>query len=266
MLPGEVFEVMQQQVQDEIQGLSALSPMEQIQEKSKGMKAKDWAKAGTSMCGPLYSGRSDHTGWLHRQQARAKEKGDAVLRKSASAGILRGFLTLKSNESQSPCAEPIQPVHVLAPVNVFAPYDSDIQDEPIDGLWDLAIDSESDSGDQNKTPENTLPCKVPASSSSDIPIPCFHVNLPPPLLKCHKLDIPARQTQEKKKENSKKQEWESSGGLNSLQAKRSHAIERHISASEMVAETSGWAKNWDGQLLRIWMREWVEKRELTSSH
>ncbi|KAJ7571969.1 hypothetical protein C8J56DRAFT_1070479 [Mycena floridula] len=172
MLPGEVFEVMQQQVQDEIQGLSALSPMEQIQEEIQGDEGKGWAKAGTSM-----------------QQARAKEKGDAVLRKSsvimlafstrlpiispsrASAGILRGFLTLKSNESQSPCAEPIQPVHVLAPVNVFAPYDSDIQDEPIDGLWDLAIDSESDSGDQNKTPENTLPCKVPASSSSDIPIP-----------------------------------------------------------------------------------------------
>ncbi|KAF9461189.1 hypothetical protein BDZ94DRAFT_1264200 [Collybia nuda] len=65
-------------------------------------------------------------------------------------------------------------------------------------------------------------------------------------------------------------------GHNGLQAYRARAIQSHlqmvvnngchaIEASEMAAESQGFARKWGGRLVQIWVRRWILWRELPVS-
>ncbi|KZT03874.1 uncharacterized protein LAESUDRAFT_738041 [Laetiporus sulphureus 93-53] len=65
-------------------------------------------------------------------------------------------------------------------------------------------------------------------------------------------------------------------GLNGLQASRAHCIQSHLhmiihnkcsgtEASKLAAESHGFAANWGGRLVHVWVRKWLESRELLES-
>ena len=66
------------------------------------------------------------------------------------------------------------------------------------------------------------------------------------------------------------------GGIRGLQARRTNAIESHLrhvvkngrpfmDASEMAAESNGFAPKWGGRQVRSWTKLWIRTRDLPKS-
>ena len=108
---------------------------------------------------------------------------------------------------------------------------------------------------------------------------------------CRKLDIPVLKAQENVSNECRKQLQQAlddieklikskqtyfDAGQKSLQSYRALAIQSHlrmvvqngrgaVDASEIAAESHGFAKIWGGRLVRQWVRDWIEHRELPTS-
>lgn len=148
-------------------------------------------------------------------------------------------------------------------------------------LSDLSTDNEDVNSGSDADIEDGP--KERNSASSRLPV------VPP--RKRQKLDVPYR-IQRKEKRNQqllalekalddlekliKSKKTKFVGGMQGLQARRTHAIHSHLvmvvknkrsftDGSERAAESNGFSTKWGGRQLRSWSRRWVKTRELPKS-
>ncbi|THH32729.1 hypothetical protein EUX98_g1481 [Antrodiella citrinella] len=117
------------------------------------------------------------------------------------------------------------------------------------------------------------------------------IHLAPPPLKRQRLEVPYREARKQKMQEhrnelttaltiidkrikSAKTEFEA--GTHGLQARRASCIRSHLhmvlhngrtakEASECAAESHGLARRWGGRMVRKWVRDWVDQRDLPNS-
>ncbi|KAF5367771.1 hypothetical protein D9758_009821 [Tetrapyrgos nigripes] len=294
----ETRALLQTEVEEEAAVLESLQTLyEKVNGQAGKMSNKEWKKAETQLKSGVYTGTAKRTQYLHKAKALEKSKEDASLRKSAGADMMRNFFFIKNpapappaapNPSTSPSQPPLSnsESRVTESEEIFTGYLSDL-------VSDDGYESEDDENDENDVP---LPSESTAGSSSQpdtphAPIPQdFGVrNLPAP--KRRKLDVSVLEMRVKKRE-ARRNEWSAAltaiqklnrskkttfhAGRHSLQDYRARAIEstltmvvkrneRFVPASSAAAAAHGFSRGWGGRMVRVWVRVWVEKRELPTS-
>ena len=156
-------------------------------------------------------------------------------------------------------------------------------------LSDLPDDGDDDDNN-NKCPGGGGMSQGEEEAEEDIPKFSARVR-EPPFLKRRRHAIPVRVVRKKRREE-KHNKLEAAlvdmeklvastkdvfdAGRNGLQAYRARAIQshlhmvvrdgrKHVEASQIVAESQQFAKIWGGKLVRQWVKDWVDKRELPTS-
>ncbi|THH21248.1 hypothetical protein EUX98_g8422 [Antrodiella citrinella] len=156
------------------------------------------------------------------------------------------------------------------------------------------VRSASDKSAAESTCDNLNVVTVPLLSAGSLQASAcepLRVRSTAPPLKRQRLEIPYREARKRKQEERRKElttaldmmerlikskKTEFDAGANGVQARRARCIQSHLhtvlhngrdskEASERAAESNGLARKWGERMVRQWVREWVNKRELPNS-
>ncbi|KAJ7708564.1 hypothetical protein B0H14DRAFT_2646573 [Mycena olivaceomarginata] len=243
----DLVQSLQTQLEQEIHALGRATAYETI---NAPISTKNWRQAEANRA-LGYTGNSDRT--KRRREKKARDGADlkAESIKSAPAARFKSFFTnpvASSSTSSTSAPAPAPAVTVQTETPIFTGY-----------LSDLPSDETSSSSSEDE-----------ADEESDKPPPKKRVR--------RKLDVPARTARLLGREKQAKdlqtgltdiEKLISSGVSGAHDPSHLQMVVRNkrkvIKASEIAAESQGFAAKWGGRLVRTWVRYWIKHRQLPVS-
>ncbi|KAF8220442.1 hypothetical protein L208DRAFT_1382661 [Tricholoma matsutake] len=288
-----LVESLQKTLEAELESLRKPTPYEAIKQ---DLSTKNWKKAEQNQ-GFGYGGHSDQTKRCHDKKVHDKEEEDKNLQKFKSASLIWSyFQPTPTAPTPSTVPQPSSIPHgltqtidlaaiptALVVINqsseIFTGYLSDVSD-------DKFMPEDDDHSDGEKEDERVR--NIP--STNEPSVPSFSIQ-PPPSLKQRHLKVPAHVKIQKAREEhqaglalalqdieklirSKRDIFEA--GQEGLQPYRVRAIQSYLqmvvhnkcngmTASQIAAESQGFAASWGAQMVRKWVQHWVKDRLLPIS-